>query len=84
MSNLSMKTALEVSPQTLRSIYGDELAIRLWDVTRVIATTDSAVKALLSAVNQLNDEQRNRLIDRLWERYYDSVADECLPKELAK
>lgn len=84
MSNLSMKTALEVSPQILRSIYGDELAIRLWDVTRVIATTDSAVKALLSAVNQLNDEQRNRLIDRLWERYYDSVADECLPKELVK
>lgn len=80
MSNLSMKTALEVRPETLRSIYGDELAIRLWDVMRVAVKTDSAVKALLSAVNELNDDQRNKLIDHLWERYYDDVADICFTK----
>ena len=50
----------------------------MWRVLSIVEKNDTAIKELLDALDRLEQTNRKALIQHLWTRYYDSVADKVL------
>lgn len=63
----------------LQQKYGEIIGMEVWKVFAVIKYDDEAEKRLLNALDGLfDDEQRRALISKIWDRYYEQVADSVI------
>lgn len=78
MGNISERVAKQILPIELQKNYGNEFGIEVWRVLSIVEKNDTAIKELLDALDRLEQTNRKSLIQHLWTRYYDSVADKVL------
>ena len=78
MGNISERVAKQILPAELQKNYGNEFGIEVWRVLSIVEKNDTAIKGLLDVLDRLEQPHRKALIQHLWTRYYDSVADKVL------
>ena len=78
MGNISERVAKQILPAELQKNYGNEFGIEVWRVLSIVEKNDTSIKELLDALDRLEQPNRKALIQHLWTRYYDSVADKVL------
>ena len=78
MGNISERVAKQILPAELQKNYGNEFGIEVWRVLSIVEKNDTAIKELLDALDRLEQPNRKALIQHLWTRYYDFVADKVL------
>lgn len=78
MGNISERVAKQILPAELQKNYGNEFGIEVWRVLSIVEKNDTAIKELLDTLDRLEQANRKALIQHLWTRYYDSVADKVL------
>ena len=78
MGNISERVAKQILPAELQKNYGNEFGIEVWRVLNIVEKNDTAIKGLLDELGRLEQPHRKALIQHLWMRYYDSVADKVL------
>ena len=78
MGNISERVAKQILPAELQKNYGNEFGIEVWRVLSIVEKNDTAIKELLDALDRLEQTNRKALIQHLWTRYYDFVADKVL------
>lgn len=78
MGNISERVAKQTLPAELQKNYGNEFGIEVWRVLSIVEKNDTAIKELLDVLDRLEQPHRKALIQHLWTRYYDSVADKIL------
>lgn len=67
------------SPEILRSTYGDMLAMEIWKLLQVVDLTTEEYNTFFSVINKLYTEaQQQALIDKIWDVYYERVANSIL------
>ena len=68
-----------LSPQALRSRYGNVLAMEIWKLLRVVDLNAEERNIFFSVIDKLHTEsQQQALIDKVWDVYYEKVANSIL------
>ena len=76
-SKLILDKAL--SPQALRSRYGNVLAMEIWKLLQVVDLNAEECNIFFSVIDKLRTEsQQQALIDKVWDVYYEKVANSIL------
>lgn len=76
-SKLILDKAL--SPQALRIRYGNVLAMEIWKLLQVVDLNVEECNFFFSVIDKLHTEsQQQALIDKVWDVYYEKVANSIL------
>lgn len=68
-------------PHALRVEFGDALAIEISKAYKIVDKTDEALSSFISELRQADtDERRMQLLDAIWRRYYECVADKIIKR----
>lgn len=68
-----------LSPQALRSRYGNVLAMEIWKLLQVVDLNAEECNIFFSVIDKLYTEsQQLDFIDRVWDVYYEKVANSIL------
>lgn len=68
-----------LSPQALRSRYGNVLAMEIWKLLQVVDLNAEECNIFFSVIDKLHTEsQQQALIDKVWDVYYEKVANSIL------
>lgn len=80
MGDISKSVIEKTMPVQLQQCYGNELGIEIYHVLGIVEKSDRAIAELLATLKKLDDRRRKELIDHIWEKYYDKVAESILSK----
>ena len=68
-------------PHALRVEFGDALAIKISKAYKIVDKTDEALSSFISELRQADtDERRMQLLDAIWRRHYECVADKIIKR----
>lgn len=68
-------------PHALRVEFGDTLAIEISKAYKIVDKTDEALSSFISELRQADtDERRMQLLDAIWRRHYECVADKIIKR----
>lgn len=66
-------------PSSLRTEFGEAMAVEISKAYRIADKTDEALGCLLYELRQAgSDEDRMRLLDSVWERHYEVAAQKII------
>lgn len=68
-------------PSSLRIEFGDALAIEIIKAYKIVDKTDDALSRFILELRQAGtDERRMQLLDAIWRRHYEVVADKIIDR----
>lgn len=68
-------------PHALRVEFSDALAIEISKAYKIVDKTDEALSSFISELRQADtDERRMQLLDAIWRRHYECVADKIIKR----
>lgn len=68
-----------LSPEVLRSRYGNVLSMEIWKLLQVVDLNTEECNIFFSVIDKLYTEsQQLDFIDRVWDVYYEKVANSIL------
>jgi len=77
---MSKKTQNEITYDLLRREFDNQIALDIWRLVSTIDISAENSKYLLEALRSLHDDrQRYDLIDSVWKRHFQLVAEKILP-----
>lgn len=66
-------------PSSLRTEFGEAMAVEIRKTYRIADKTDEALGCLLYELRQAgSDEDRKRLLNAIWERHYEVAAQKII------
>lgn len=66
-------------PSSLRTEFGEAMAVEISKAYRIVDKTDEALGCLLYELRQAgSDEDRMRLLDSVWKRHYEVAAQKII------
>lgn len=79
MNDIRQSTKDMVSPTALREKYGDAIGMDVWRILQIVDKNDKAIITVITAMDALqNESQRKALIDKIWERHYQKIANSVI------
>ena len=87
-----MKTRQKTEKETFtydvirKLIHSDCVAMELWRVIDATNMKSENVECLIGQIRNLsfNEKRQTMLLDAVWDRHYQMIAEQLLPKEVAK
>lgn len=68
-----------ISPEVLRSRYGNVLSMEIWKLLQVVDLNTEECNIFFSVIDKLHTEaQQQALIEKVWDVYYEKVANSIL------
>lgn len=68
-----------ISPEVLRSRYGNVLSMEIWKLLQVVDLNAEECNIFFSVIDKLHTEaQQQALIEKVWDVYYEKVANSIL------
>lgn len=68
-----------LSPEVLRSRYGNVLSMEIWKLLQVVDLNAEECNIFFSVIDKLHTEaQQQALIEKVWDVYYEKVANSIL------
>ena len=68
-----------ISPEVLRSRYGNVLSMEIWKLLQVVDLNAEECNIFFSVIDKLHTEsQQQTLIEKVWDVYYEKIANSIL------